>query len=81
MLIIVGDLNAKIGREDSAFWYHNETNRNGEMLVEISQKKACDLKKVFPKTREKVKGLSEGWKVTAGLHPDKKKMVVQCEKL
>ena len=37
VLIIVGDFNAKIGKEDSCFLYHNETNRNGEMLLELSQ--------------------------------------------
>ena len=34
-LIISGDLNAKLGPDDVKFTYNNETNRNGELLIDF----------------------------------------------
>ena len=34
-LCVLGDLNAKIGRDDSTFTFYNNTNRNGEILLDL----------------------------------------------
>ena len=35
--LIIGDLNARVGKDDGKFPYHAETNRNGEKLVDFAQ--------------------------------------------
>ena len=34
-MFIVGDYNARLGPEDALFTFHNETNRNGKLLVDM----------------------------------------------
>ena len=36
-MIVVGDFNARIGKEDGKFTFHDRTNRNGEKLIELAQ--------------------------------------------
>ena len=33
--IIIGDFNARIGKDDGNFTYHQETNNNGVLLIDI----------------------------------------------
>ncbi|XP_072039049.1 craniofacial development protein 2-like [Amphiura filiformis] len=37
VLIIAGDFNARIGLDDAKFAYHQNTNRNGDFLLEFAQ--------------------------------------------
>jgi hypothetical protein len=47
MLIILGDFNAKIGRENyiaqvaGKYTIHNETSANGNLLVQFAQMNIC----------------------------------------
>ena len=38
VLVIIGNFNARIGKED-AFTYHRDTNRNGSLLLDIVNEK------------------------------------------
>ena len=35
VLIIIGDFNARIGKDDGNFTYHQESNKNGVLLIDI----------------------------------------------
>jgi hypothetical protein len=39
LLLVVGDFNARIGKEDGKFTFHNDTNRNGEYMTEMANEK------------------------------------------
>ena len=39
VLIIIGDFNARIGKDDGNFTYHQETNKNGVLLIDIINEK------------------------------------------
>ena len=39
VLVITGDFNACIGKEDDKFTYHQYTNRNGSLLLDIVNEK------------------------------------------
>ena len=39
LLIGVGDFNARIGKEDGKFTFHEETNRNGEYMTDLAYEK------------------------------------------
>ena len=39
VLLVIGDLNARVGLDDCSFSYHAETNRNGNKLVELTLEK------------------------------------------
>ena len=39
VLIIIGDFNARIGKYDGNFTYHQETNKNGVLLIDIINEK------------------------------------------
>jgi hypothetical protein len=36
-LAILGDFNARVGKEDAKFAYHGTTNRNGQYLIDLTQ--------------------------------------------
>lgn len=36
IIIVIGDCNAHIGKEDARYTYHNETNKNGKLLLELA---------------------------------------------
>lgn len=37
--ILLGDMNARIGRDRAKYAFHQDTNRNGELLAELAQEK------------------------------------------
>ena len=37
VLLVVGDFNAHIGKEDAAFTYHEITNSNGKLLLDLAE--------------------------------------------
>ena len=37
ILLVVGDFNAHVGKESAKYAFHNETNSNGEHLVNLIQ--------------------------------------------
>ena len=39
VLIIIGDFNARISKDDGNFTYHQETNKNGVLLIDIINEK------------------------------------------
>ena len=39
MLDIIGDFNARIGKEDVKFTYHQHTNRNPSLMLDIINEK------------------------------------------
>ena len=39
MLAIIGDFNARIGKDDGTFTYHQYTNRNGSLLLDFVNEK------------------------------------------
>ena len=39
MLAIIGDFNARIRKDDGTFTYHQHTNRNGSLLLDIVNEK------------------------------------------
>ena len=39
LLLVVGDFNARIGKEDGTFTFHNDTNRNGEYMTDLAIEK------------------------------------------
>ncbi|XP_060758416.1 craniofacial development protein 2-like [Neoarius graeffei] len=54
-LIVLGDFNTRIGKEDVPFPYHSTTNRNGELLVELmSEHDLLAMNTQFCKKRRKL---------------------------
>ena len=43
VLLVIGDFNARIGKKDAKFTYHEDTNRNGKLLLELSAEKNMDI--------------------------------------
>ena len=43
VLIIIGDFNARIGKDDGNFTYHQETNKNGVLLIDIINEKQLQI--------------------------------------
>jgi len=41
LLIIMGDFNAHIGKDDARFTYHQKTNKNGQLLLDLAME--CNL--------------------------------------
>ena len=39
VIAIIGDFNAPIGKDDGTFTYHQHTNRNGSLLLDIFNEK------------------------------------------
>ena len=39
VLAIIGDFNARFGKDDGTFTYHQHTNRNGSLLLDIVNEK------------------------------------------
>ena len=39
MIAIIGDFNTRIGKDDGTFTYHQHTNRNGSLLLDIVNEK------------------------------------------
>lgn len=43
MLLVVGDCNAHVGADDAPFSFHEQTNRNGKLLLELAQETNLDI--------------------------------------
>ena len=39
VLMVIGDFNARLGKEDARFTFHEETNKNGKFLMELVMEK------------------------------------------
>ena len=54
VLVILGDFNAHIGKEDGTFTFHEDTNRNGKLLAELATEKSLILSNTkFQKRKNK----------------------------
>ena len=55
MLAIIGDFNARIGNDDGIFTYHQHSNRNGSLLLDIvNEKQLVDINTSFQKKMNKM---------------------------
>ena len=43
VLIIPGDFNAQVGKEDIQYSYHEKTNRNGKILLDLAMEKHLEI--------------------------------------
>ena len=56
MLAIIGDFNARIGNDDGTFTYHQHTNKNGSLLLDIvNEKQLVVTNTSFQKKMNKMK--------------------------
>ena len=53
VLVIIGNFNARIGKEDDTFTYHRYTNRNGSLLLDIVNEKQLVVNKKMNTTFQK----------------------------
>ena len=54
-LSIPGDFNAKLGHDDAKFTFHSETNRNGELLIDLMEEfNLCPANCKFMKSKNKL---------------------------
>ena len=54
-LVILGDLNAKLGSNDTKFTFHANTNRNGEHLVDLMEEfNLCSANTKFMKSKHQL---------------------------
>ena len=55
VLIVLGDLNARVGHPDGKLTFHAETNRNGEKLIELAQESSLEIcNTMFQKPKSKL---------------------------
>ena len=47
MIAIIGDFNAPIGKDDGTFTYHQHTNRNWSLLLDIVNEKQLMVTNTF----------------------------------
>ncbi|MEE8288342.1 MAG: reverse transcriptase domain-containing protein [Nitrosomonadaceae bacterium] len=52
MLLVTGDFNAHVGREDATFSYHETTNRNGKTLVDFTTEMNLEITNVRFRKKE-----------------------------
>ena len=43
VLMITRDFNAQVGREDVQYSYHEKTNRNGKMFLDLAMEKHLEI--------------------------------------
>ena len=43
LLLVMGDFNADIGSADALFTYHTDTNKNGQLLLDLAEETAMTI--------------------------------------